>query len=121
MLLPCGHGCRQRRLGFADIGAVGTCRLETTAVRAVVLARRHLDGRPPCLDLADLHASAAASLVFLQVKAVVTTAEGLTREESEAIQRGLQPLLKPGQKLTLEEEVGPGSGEMPACAAQRRE
>lgn len=42
-----------------------------------------------------------------EVKAVVTTAEGLTREESEAIQRGLQPLLKPGQKLTLEEEVDP--------------
>lgn len=39
---------------------------------------------------------------------MVTTAEGLTREEAEEIQRGLQPLLKPGQKLTLEEEVGQG-------------
>ncbi|KAL4452278.1 hypothetical protein ABPG75_007940 [Micractinium tetrahymenae] len=42
-----------------------------------------------------------------EVKAVVTTAEGLSREEVEDIQRGLQPLLKPGQKLTLEEEVDP--------------
>lgn len=32
-------------------------------------------------------------------------AQGLTQEEMEEIRRGLQPLLKPGQKLTLEEVV----------------
>ena len=41
-----------------------------------------------------------------QVAAQVTTAEGLSREEADAIQRGLAPLLKPGQKLTLTEQVG---------------
>lgn len=42
-----------------------------------------------------------------EVKAMVTTAEGLSAEEVEEIKRGLQPLLKPGQKLTLEEVVDP--------------
>ncbi|EFN55000.1 hypothetical protein CHLNCDRAFT_35784 [Chlorella variabilis] len=42
-----------------------------------------------------------------EVKAVVTTAEGLSPQEMEEIQRGLQPLLKPGQKLSLEEQVNP--------------
>ena len=40
-----------------------------------------------------------------EVKAVVTTAEGLSDEEMAEIRRGLAPLLKPGQKLTLEEVV----------------
>lgn len=42
-----------------------------------------------------------------EVKAMVTTAEGLSADEVEEIKRGLQPLLKPGQKLTLEEVVDP--------------
>ncbi|PSC72301.1 ATP synthase subunit mitochondrial [Micractinium conductrix] len=42
-----------------------------------------------------------------EVAAQVTTAEGLSREEADAIQRGLAPLLKPGQKLTLTEQVDP--------------
>lgn len=42
-----------------------------------------------------------------EVKAVVTTALGLSRAEVEDIQRGLQPMLKPGQKLTVEEQVDP--------------
>ena len=32
-------------------------------------------------------------------------AQGLSADEVEEIKRGLQPLLKPGQKLTLEEVV----------------
>lgn len=42
-----------------------------------------------------------------EVKATVTTADGLSAEEMGDIQRGLQPLLKPGQKLSLEEQVDP--------------
>ncbi|KAG7673433.1 hypothetical protein Ndes2526B_g03121 [Nannochloris sp. 'desiccata'] len=42
-----------------------------------------------------------------QVKAVVTTAEGLTRAEVEQIQTGLKKMLAPGQSLVLEEKVNP--------------
>lgn len=41
-----------------------------------------------------------------EVKAVVTTAEGLSREEIDEIQRG-QPTLREGQRLRLEEQVDP--------------
>ena len=33
--------------------------------------------------------------------------QGLSREEAEEIQRGLQPMLKAGQKLSLQESVDP--------------
>jgi F-type H+-transporting ATPase subunit O len=42
-----------------------------------------------------------------QVKAVITTAEGLTRTEVEQIQTGLKKMLSPGQSLVLEEKVDP--------------
>ena len=42
-----------------------------------------------------------------QVKAVVTTAEGLTRAEVEQIQTGLKKMLASGQSLVLEEKVDP--------------
>ena len=37
--------------------------------------------------------------------AVVTTADGLTREEAAEITSGLKSMLKPGQSLALEEKV----------------
>ena len=42
-----------------------------------------------------------------QVKAVVTTAEGLDRAEIEQIQTGLKKMLSAGQTLVLEEKVDP--------------
>ncbi|KAI3438137.1 hypothetical protein D9Q98_000578 [Chlorella vulgaris] len=42
-----------------------------------------------------------------EVKATVTTAEGLSTQEMDEIKQGLQPLLKQGQKLSLEEQVDP--------------
>jgi len=42
-----------------------------------------------------------------QVKAAVTTAEGLTRAEVEQIQTGLKKMLAPGQSLVLEEKIDP--------------
>lgn len=42
-----------------------------------------------------------------QVKAVVTTAEGLDRAEVEQIQAGLKKMLATGQSLVLEEKVDP--------------
>lgn len=42
-----------------------------------------------------------------EVRAVVTTAEGLDPEEMEEITAGLKQLLKPGQSLALEEMVDP--------------
>jgi F-type H+-transporting ATPase subunit O len=42
-----------------------------------------------------------------QVKATVTTAEGLERAEIEQIQSGLKKMLSPGQSLVLEERIDP--------------
>lgn len=42
-----------------------------------------------------------------QVKAVVTTAQGLERSEVEQIQVGLRKMLAPGQSLILEEKIDP--------------
>ena len=42
-----------------------------------------------------------------QVLAVVTTADGLTREEAAEITSGLKQMLKPGQSLALDEKVDP--------------
>jgi F-type H+-transporting ATPase subunit O len=42
-----------------------------------------------------------------QVKAVVTTAQGLERSEVEQIQVGLKKMLAPGQSLILEEKIDP--------------
>eukprot|EP00887_Chlorella_sp_A99_P007707 scaffold20.g7707.t1 len=42
-----------------------------------------------------------------EVRAVVTTAEGLSMEEKDEVARGLKQLLKPGQTLALEEKVDP--------------
>lgn len=42
-----------------------------------------------------------------QVKAVVTTAEGLDRASLEQIQGGLKQMLQPGQSLALEEKIDP--------------
>lgn len=42
-----------------------------------------------------------------QIKAVITTAEGLSRTETEEIQTGLKKILSPGQTLALEEKIDP--------------
>lgn len=41
------------------------------------------------------------------VKAVVTTAHGLDRNEMDRIQTGLKKMLSPGQSLVLEEKIDP--------------
>ena len=42
-----------------------------------------------------------------QVKAMVTTAEGLEKAEIEQLQNGLKKMLSPGQTLVLEEKIDP--------------
>lgn len=42
-----------------------------------------------------------------QVKATVTTAEGLERTEIDQLQTGLKKMLNPGQSLVLEEKIDP--------------
>ena len=66
--------------------------------------------RPTVLRLASTPAANAAAHVARPADApaaalAAAAAQGLSPEEVEEIKRGLQPLLKPGQKLTLEEVV----------------
>lgn len=42
-----------------------------------------------------------------QVKAMVTTAEGLDRADIDQLQNGLKKMLNPGQTLVLEEKIDP--------------
>lgn len=86
----------------AVLNKMGACDITKRFVDVVVENNRMVDLQDMVAKFADIAAEQRG-----QVKAVVTTAEGLGRAEMEQIQVGLKKMLQPGQSLALEEKIDP--------------
>lgn len=99
--------------GCRPCGASGSRRLVPRAAprakQSAAGCNRQAGSSPGGAPATPLHPAQPSSLLL-----PAAAAQGLSAEEVEEIKRGLQPLLKPGQKLTLEEVVSGWS----ACAGR---